>query len=321
MGGEAEKRRLGRTRPTSTAKGWAKAISVSQDRMQSRVLSWTLTPILLGLCVQAWTIAAREGRGLPVLFGEALGLGLGFALVVWRLRAATLPAALCGGLISLLVTFFTASARLGPLRSGLAPLMELFILTFAATRAGRRRKRRAGLAESRRGRRASQVLANLGAAGLLSSAAGAALVELAARLSGRFVFVPYAVPILLLAVLAEATADTVSSEIGQAFGGAPVMLTTLRSVEPGTDGALSVRGTLAGVAGAALVAAVGTWALRMPWRGVLIAFVSGVSGLFFDSLLGATVERKGWLGNDLVNFASTLFAALVALGLTMLQAH
>ncbi len=39
----------------------------------------------------------------------------------------------------------------------------------------------------------------------------------------------------------------------------------------------------------------------------------GGGGLFFDSLLGATVERKGWLGNDLVNFASTAFSAGVAL--------
>jgi uncharacterized membrane protein len=36
------------------------------------------------------------------------------------------------------------------------------------------------------------------------------------------------------------------------------------------------------------------------------------AGLYFDSLLGATVERRGWMGNDLVNFTSTLFAAWIA---------
>jgi uncharacterized membrane protein len=41
-------------------------------------------------------------------------------------------------------------------------------------------------------------------------------------------------------------------------------------------------------------------------------FLAAAAGLFFDSLLGATVERKGWLGNDLVNFTSTAFAALLA---------
>jgi uncharacterized membrane protein len=44
----------------------------------------------------------------------------------------------------------------------------------------------------------------------------------------------------------------------------------------------------------------------------LTAFGAGVCGLFFDSFLGATVERRGWIGNDLVNFISTLFAAIFA---------
>jgi uncharacterized protein (TIGR00297 family) len=118
-----------------------------------------------------------------------------------------------------------------------------------------------------------------------------------------------------LAALAEATADTVSSEIGQAFGGQPVMLTTMRRVDAGVDGAVSLLGTAAGVAAGAVVVLAGQWALRLTPKDAAVALAGGVAGLFFDSLLGATVERKGWLGNDLVNFASTLFAAGVAFGL------
>jgi uncharacterized membrane protein len=40
-----------------------------------------------------------------------------------------------------------------------------------------------------------------------------------------------------------------------------------------------------------------------------------VFGLFFDSLLGATLERHNWLNNDAVNFLSTASAALFAFGL------
>ena len=121
-----------------------------------------------------------------------------------------------------------------------------------------------------------------------------------------------------LAALVEATADTVSSEIGQAFGGTPLMLTTLRRVAPGTDGAVTVIGTAAGILAGMLVAAAGSWSLGIGFRGGSIALAGGVAGLFFDSLLGATVERRGWLGNDLVNFSSTAFAAGVALGLALL---
>ena len=42
--------------------------------------------------------------------------------------------------------------------------------------------------------------------------------------------------------------------------------------------------------------------------------LQGFVDYFFDSLLGATVERRGWLGNDLVNFASTVFAAMLGCG-------
>jgi uncharacterized protein (TIGR00297 family) len=123
-----------------------------------------------------------------------------------------------------------------------------------------------------------------------------------------------AMMVMCLAALVEATADTVSSEIGQAFGGVPVMLVGLRRVDVGTDGAVTLVGSGAGIVAGALVAIVGVWALRLSVLDGMIVLLAGICGLFFDSLLGATVERRGWLGNDLVNFSSTVFAAGVALG-------
>jgi uncharacterized protein (TIGR00297 family) len=117
-----------------------------------------------------------------------------------------------------------------------------------------------------------------------------------------------------LAALAEAAADTVSSEVGQVLGGRPRMLTTLRLVEPGTDGGVSLIGTLAGVAAAVLVAAAGSLALGGGRTIFWISSAGAVFGLFFDSLLGATLERRGWLNNDAVNFFSTASAAGFALG-------
>jgi uncharacterized protein (TIGR00297 family) len=91
------------------------------------------------------------------------------------------------------------------------------------------------------------------------------------------------------------------------------MITTLRTAAPGTDGAISFLGSLAGIAAAGLVAAVGTLALAGSSRMLAISWASGVFGLFFDSLLGATLERRGWLNNDAVNFLSTASASACAL--------
>ena len=112
-----------------------------------------------------------------------------------------------------------------------------------------------------------------------------------------------------LAALAEAAADTVSSEIGQVLGGRPRMMTTAQVVDPGTDGAVSVAGTLAGLIAAAIVAGAGSWALRGGWSLFNLSCAGAAFGLLFDSLLGATLEKRGWLNNDAVNFLSTASAA------------
>ncbi len=58
--------------------------------------------------------------------------------------------------------------------------------------------------------------------------------------------------VMCLAALVEATADTVSSEIGQAFGGRPVMVLSLKRVEVGTDGAVTLLGSGAGILAGAI---------------------------------------------------------------------
>jgi uncharacterized membrane protein len=72
-----------------------------------------------------------------------------------------------------------------------------------------------------------------------------------------------------------------------------------------------VAGTAFGVVAAAVIVLLSPFAHGAGTLAVGV-FGAGCAGLLFDSLLGATVERRGWLGNDLVNFASTVFAAAAA---------
>jgi uncharacterized protein (TIGR00297 family) len=296
--------------------GWRKAIPEQRNRWQSRVLVGVVGALLTGLCAYSVFVAYPQATSFTALPVEAVEISLAFALMVRALQAATPGGAVCGGMICFLITLWTGSFTESILRTGLTPLILLFVLTFVSTRAGRTKKARTGLAESRRGRSAAQVIANLSVAALSVSPQAENLVQrwrAYCYVSGVYgAWASEVVKVMCVAALVEATADTVSSEIGQAFGGDPVLIAGLRRVEPGTDGAVTFLGSCAGVAAGALVAIAGGWAIHLSLQAVLITLGAGICGLFLDSLLGATVERRGCIGNDLVNFTSTLFAAVLA---------
>jgi uncharacterized protein (TIGR00297 family) len=228
-------------------------------------------------------------------------ISVALAAVVLLTRAATLGAALTGGIFAAALYLQTPG-----LRTALWPLLALFLLTYAATRFGRRRKEALGTAEARRGRTASQVAANLGVAAL------AGIPLSAVHVFSPMTFDARAAVVAMIAAMAEATADTVSSELGQVLGGEPRLVTTWRRVPAGTDGAVSLAGTLSGCAAAAVIVLVAFAVLPMTRAAAVIAFAAAIAGVFIDSLLGAIPERQGWLNNDAVNALSTLAAALLA---------
>ena len=117
--------------------------------------------------------------------------------------------------------------------------------------------------------------------------------------------------------VATALADTLSSEIGGLYD-RPVLITTLSRVDPGTDGAVTWQGELAGVVGAAFIGLLALLVLPVTGSGVLVVTAAGLVGMSVDSLAGATIEGR-YVGNQAVNFIATsaggCAGALLALGL------
>jgi uncharacterized protein (TIGR00297 family) len=283
---------------------------VAQKRLEWQ--SWAVLAMVLAVVCADVVTETRHWLGeSPGVAAWALGLSAILGFAAYNLRAATADAALTGALINASLMYATSTYHSEPWRTAAVPVLAVFLLTFAATRVGRARKERLGTAELRVGRTASQVAANLGIAALVTNRMlkGWAGAHGLPTRAGGVLFV------LALAALAEAAADTVSSELGQVLGGKPRMITTLRLVKPGNNGAVSVIGTLAGAGAAAVVAAAGTLALSGGVKMFGVAAIGGGCGLICDSVLGATLEQGGMLNNDAVNFLSTLCAAAVAWGL------
>jgi uncharacterized protein (TIGR00297 family) len=247
--------------------------------------------------------------GLHEYFFKVAALSCALALAVWFTRAGTVGAALTGALVAASIAMGTAAPSRNILfHSAIPGLLALFLLTTAATRFRRADKINLGLAESSSRRTAAQVVANLGTAAVFAAMAGQ---------TENYAFHP-AMLAGVVAALAEATADTLASELGETFPGPVVMITTWRSVPPGTDGGITAKGTAAGLIGASFVVLVCALAIQFSLHTAVAALLAATAGLFIDSLLGATLETRGYIGNDAVNFISTLASAFIAAALMLI---
>jgi uncharacterized protein (TIGR00297 family) len=211
-------------------------------------------------------------------------------------------------------------------------LLAFFITSSALSRAFKRSKQGLDAKYSKGPRRdAGQVFGNGGLA-----TAFAAL---------HFFFPAQQWPWLgFAAALAAVNADTWATELGILNPHPPRMITNLsKVVEKGTSGGISITGTLAALAGSALIGLLA--AVLNPaadWQTIfIIVTLSGLAGSLFDSLVGATVQAiyycpvckreterhplhtcgsstvkiRGWswLGNDWVNFFCSAFGVLTYL--------
>jgi uncharacterized protein (TIGR00297 family) len=240
------------------------------------------------LVVFAWLHHAEFPLG-GRRFLTALAITAGFAMLAWFAGGVNVSGALAGSAVAFIMA-------IRDLRIFLA-LLIVFGVTLVATRVGYVRKQQLRTAEPEGGRTAAQAMANLGVAALVVAIAATGW------------------PVLALAALAEAAGDTSSSEIGMAFPGKTLLVTNFRSVPAGTDGGISLFGTIAALLGAASVAVAAVLTGLVPMSQLATIILAGFFGIVIDSLLGAVFERRGWLDNDLVNLLSTAAAMGMAWGL------
>jgi uncharacterized protein (TIGR00297 family) len=235
-------------------------------------------------------LLADDGLGRRVVLGLAVNAAI--AALAFFARSFDLPGALSAIAIGTVIT-----AALG--LPGLALMIAFFVLGSASTRLGYAKKAARGIAQERGGARGwRHAWANGGVPAFLALMAGLSAAPL------RDVLV-----LAYAAAVATAAADTCSSEVGKAYGRRTFLITTLRPVPPGTEGAISLEGTLGGLFGAAAVAALGAFlGLYGPTAAVLVA-LAGLLGSLAESLVGTVAEKRGWLDNNLLNALNTAIGA------------
>ena len=209
------------------------------------------------------------------------------------LNKLTLLGSLIGGLLTILL-------YLGFGISGVIIMGAFFLLgTFATIhKLGIKQKR--GVAEKSKGKRDFlQVISNGGTAGVLGL-----LAWLYPQYTNEF-------RIMMAATFSSATADTISSELGNIYGKKFYNIITLKRESRGIDGAISLEGSLSGLAGSIIIAIIYalSYGINVHFFWIIIA---GTIGNLADSLLGATLQRRLLLSNSGVNLANTIIAACVA---------
>ena len=128
------------------------------------------------------------------------------------------------------------------------------------------------------------------------------------HLSGVHFFELFAVSFAVI------TSDTFASEVGVIDSNVR-LITSMQKVSPGTNGGISLTGTVASIIGALIIGV--SFSLLAYEHFILykVLFITamGFLGNLVDSLLGATLERAGRLTKGTVNLYSSLFAVVLSL--------
>jgi uncharacterized protein (TIGR00297 family) len=251
------------------AAGVAAITGTAWEGLSSRGLDNLTIPLSVAFVLSSYLI---PGLADSQLFTAGAILAIVIAVGAWKMRALAPSGAVA--------TFLLALALYGT--GGwkwTIPIFTFFILSSILSRVGKQRKESVeGMFEKDSIRDYGQVFANGGVAGIL------ALLN--------FVLPSFDLYPFYLGSIAAVTADTWGTEIGLSSKRAPILVTTWKQVEPGTNGGITMPGLLAGFAGSAVIGISAS-----PWMGnagtlIPVIILAGVGGGIVDSLFGATVQGE-----------------------------
>lgn len=193
---------------------------------------------------------------------------------------------------------------------GYVVVMFYFLVGSAVTKIGIAEKEAAGIAEKRSGVRGPE------------NVWGSALTATVCALGTLLVATPGKELLILAYVASFATklSDTSASEVGKAYGKSTFLITTLKPVPRGTEGAVSLEGTVAGIIASIAIAMVGYGVGMISLWGVLWSILAALIATNIESLIGATLQdNTPWLTNEVVNFINTTVGAIAAIILAILS--
>lgn len=192
--------------------------------------------------------------------------------------------------------------------SGFLLAAAYFILGTAATKVKIAEKEAQGIAEKRKGRR--------GPGSVIGSSAAACVCALLSINGVGGAAFSRLWELGFVACFCTKLNDTVSSEIGKAYGKTTYLVTTLKAVPRGTEGAVSAEGTFAGLIASILLASIACIMGQISKTEVAICVLASQIANFGESLIGAAFQGKegfGWLNNDAVNVINISMGSILAI--------
>ena len=276
-------------------------------------------PLAGGLSIAAMSLVTH----LPVVSldrGSTIWLGVNIALAAigFAVRSVSISGAAGGACLGAILILFAGP----PLY---IVLLVFFVVGSVVTKVGYQSKLARGLAQEQEGRRGfSHAFANVGLAATL-----ALLVSSTAR--------PELFYLAAVAALATAAADTTASEVGQLIGRRTFLPLSFRRVPVGTEGAISLEGTVAGLCAGVLVAATGVSGLASMLESraapsstsvysdsavelTLWVTLAAVAGSYIESIVGSwNRKRINAVPNGVLNFFNTMVGAALMIVILTLQ--